>query len=240
MKFGSLYTVTPDSPYDGAVRASDRAYDVLKDDILQWRLAPGTVLGETEQSERLGISRTPLREAITRLAAEGLVDTQRGRAGVVTDVSPANLTELFELREALETQAARLAARRRSTRVFQALREDFLAAPAVLEQGTAGYYELVARLDAAIDAAMNNPFLLAALSGLRSHLARARRLAQDNPARLAESVSEHLLIVQAILDRDEMLAAQATAVHLRKSLANLLATAGSSGASNPSSTKGTP
>ena len=219
------------------MRASDRAYDVLKEDILQWRLAPGTVLGETEQSERLGISRTPLREAITRLAAEGLVDTQRGRAGVVTDVSPANLTELFELREALETQAARLAARRRSTRVFQALRDDFLDAPAVLERGTEGYYELVGRLDDAVDTAMDNPFLLAALSGLRSHLARARRRAQDNPARLAESVSEHLLIVQAILDRDEMLAAQATAVHLRKSLANLLDTAGASG---DSSTKGTP
>jgi DNA-binding GntR family transcriptional regulator len=222
------------------VRASDRAYDVLKEDILQWRLAPGTVLGETEQSERLGISRTPLREAITRLAAEGLVDTQRGRAGVVTDVSAANLTELFELREALETQAARLAARRRNTRVFQTLRDDFLAAPAVLEQGSAGYYELVSRLDAAIDTAIANPFLLASLSGLRSHLARARRLAQDNPARLAESVSEHLLIVQAILDRDEMLAAQATAVHLRKSLANLLDSAGSLGLSVSSSTKGTP
>lgn len=222
------------------MRASDRAYDILKEDILQWRLAPGTVLGETEQSERLGISRTPLREAITRLAAEGLVDTQRGRAGVVTDVSPANLTELFELREALETQAARLAARRRSTRVFQALRDDFVAAPAALAHGTAGYYDLVSRLDAAIDTAVGNPFLLTALSGLRSHLARARRLAQDNPARLAESVSEHLLIVQAILDRDEMLAGQATAVHLRKSLANLLDTAGSPGLSGSSSTKGTP
>ncbi|MBG6237470.1 DNA-binding GntR family transcriptional regulator [Mycetocola sp. CAN_C7] len=222
------------------MRASDRAYDVLKDDILQWRLAPGTVLGETEQSERLGISRTPLREAITRLAAEGLVDTQRGRAGVVTDVSPANLTELFELREALETQAARLAARRRKAEVFLALRDDFLAAPAGLDRDTAGYYDLVGRLDAAVDAAMANRFLLASLTGLRSHLARARRLAQDNPARLAESVAEHLLIVQAILDRDEMLAAQATAVHLRRSLANLLDTAGSPGASDLSSTKGTP
>ena len=220
------------------MRASDRAYDVLKEEILQWRLPPGTVLGETEQSERLGISRTPLREAITRLAAEGLVDTQRGRAGVVTDVSPANLTELFELREALETQAARLAARRRNTRVFQALREDFAAAPALLEQGTAGYYDLVGRLDAAVDTAMANPFLLASLTGLRGHLARARRLAQDNPGRLAESAAEHLLIVQAILDRDEMLAAQATAVHLRKSLANLLDTAGPVGATV--STKGTP
>jgi DNA-binding GntR family transcriptional regulator len=222
------------------VRASDRAYDVLKEDILQWRLAPGTVLGETEQSERLGISRTPLREAITRLAAEGLVDTQRGRAGVVTDVSPANLTELFELREALETQAARLAARRRSTRVFEQLREGFLAAPAGLETGTSGYYDLVARLDDAIDDAVANPFLLASMAGLRNHLARVRRLAQDNPARLAESVSEHLLIVQAILDRDEMLAAQATAVHLRKSLANLLDTAGTFGGAVSTSTKGTP
>ncbi|MET1053391.1 MAG: GntR family transcriptional regulator [Mycetocola sp.] len=222
------------------MRASDRAYGILKDDILQWRLAPGTVLGETEQSQRLGISRTPLREAILRLAADGLVDTQRGRAGVVTDVSPTNLTELFELREALETQAARLAARRRDADVFLALRDDFRAAPNGLEHGTADYYALVGRLDAAIDTAMANPFLLASLAGLRSHLARARRLAQDNPRRLAESVSEHVLIVQAILDRDEMLAAQATAVHLRKSLANLLDTAGSSGASDVSSTKGTP
>ncbi|WP_411721540.1 GntR family transcriptional regulator [Mycetocola sp.] len=222
------------------MRASDRAYAALKEDILQWRLAPGTVLGETEQSERLGISRTPLREAITRLAAEGLIDTQRGRAGVVTDVSPANLPELFELREALETQAARLAARRRNTQTFEQLREDFLAAPAALTDGASGYYDLVARLDAAIDDAVANPFLLASLAGLRNHLARIRRLAQDNPARLAESVSEHLLIVQAILDRDEMLAAQATAVHLRKSLANLLDATGTAAGVVTSSTKGTP
>ncbi|MCU1559303.1 GntR family transcriptional regulator [Mycetocola sp.] len=222
------------------MRASDRAYDVLKEDILSWRLAPGTVLGETEQSERLGISRTPLREAITRLAAEGLVNTQRGRAGVVTDVSPANLPELFELREALETQAARLAARRRNTEAFEQLRQDFLSAPAGLAHGASGYYDLVARLDAAIDDAVANPFLLASLAGLRNHLARIRRLAQDNPARLTESVSEHLLIVEAILDRDETLAAQATAVHLRKSLANLLAAAGAPAVIAPSSTKGTP
>ena len=234
-----LYTQDAKPAYAGFVRASDRAYAVLKEDILQWRLAPGTVLGETEQSERLGISRTPLREAITRLAAEGLVDTQRGRAGVVSDVSPANLAELFELREALETQAARLAARRRTAQTFEVLRDDFLAAPADLSHGATGYYELVARLDAAIDEAVANPFLLASLAGLRNHLARIRRLAQDNPARLAESASEHLLIVQAILDGDEMLAAQATAVHLRKSLTNLI-DAGAAGDTAPSSTKGTP
>ncbi|AWB85296.1 GntR family transcriptional regulator [Mycetocola zhujimingii] len=221
------------------MRASDKAYDVLKEDILSWKLRPGTVLGETEQSERLGISRTPLREAITRLAAEGLVDTQRGRAGVVTDVSAANLAELFELREALETQAARLAARRRSASVFEALRADFESARATVAEDTAGYYALVARLDAAIDDAMANRFLLSSLKGLRGHLARARRLAQDNPDRLTESIGEHLLIVQAILDRDELLAAQATAVHLRKSLTNLLDTAALNAGAPESSMKGT-
>lgn len=220
------------------MRASDKAYDVLKEEILSWRLSPGTVLGETEQSERLGISRTPLREAITRLAAEGLVATQRGRAGVVTDVSAANLAELFELREALETQAARLAARRRNARVFETLRSDFESARTSVAENTADYYALVARLDTAIDAAMANKFLSTSLRGLRSHLARARRLAQDNPARLTESVGEHLLIVQAILDGDELLAAQATAVHLRKSLTNLLDTAALS-AGTESSMKGT-
>ncbi|MFU8947199.1 GntR family transcriptional regulator [Mycetocola zhadangensis] len=221
------------------MRASDKAYDVLKEEILSWRLSPGTVLSETEQSERLGISRTPLREAITRLAAEGLVDTQRGRAGVVTDVSAGNLAELFELREALETQAARLAARRRNPRVFDALRSDFENARATVAENTAGYYELVARLDAAIDAAIENKFLLSSLRGTRSHLARARRLAQDNPDRLSESVGEHLLIVQAILDGDELLAAQATAVHLRKSLLNLLDTAALNAGTPESSMKGT-
>jgi DNA-binding GntR family transcriptional regulator len=226
--------------YSGRVRASDRAYDVLKEEILSWRLQPGTVLAETEQSERLGISRTPLREAITRLAAEGLVDTQRGRAGVVTDVSAADLAELFELREALETQAARLAARRRSARIFEVLRSDFESARITVASDTAGYYALVARLDSAIDDAMANSFLSTSLRGLRGHLARARRLAQDNPSRLTESVGEHLLIVQAILDRDELLAAQATAVHLRKSLTNLLDTAASTASTPEFPTKGTP
>jgi len=237
------------------VRASDKAYEALREDILHWRLAPGTVLGESEQSARLGISRTPLREAITRLAAEGLVDTAHGRACVVTAVSPDNLVELFELREALETQASRLAARRRAPRVFEQLLADFDAASEQLGRQVAAssahdeYYALVARLDAAVDDAVANPYLLNALRGLRAHLVRARRLAHDNPVRLAESAAEHRLIVQAIVDSDETLASQATAVHLKKSLDNLLRSMRRSGESDSPSagfttarrrTKGTP
>jgi len=69
------------------MRASDKAYAALRDDIIEWRLAPGTVLAEVEQSERLGVSRTPLREALSRLSAEGLTTTAGGRGVVVSDIS---------------------------------------------------------------------------------------------------------------------------------------------------------
>ena len=59
------------------MRASEKAYTALREDIMEWRLLPGAVLAEVEQSERLGISRTPLREALGRLSAEGLIQVKR-------------------------------------------------------------------------------------------------------------------------------------------------------------------
>src|SRR5665213_3459484 len=108
------------------MRASETAYQLLRDEIIQWKLEPGTPLGEVETSLRHGVSRTPLREALSRLIAEGLVRTGPGRTAVVTSLSRRDIVELFELREALETQAARLAARRRNASVFEALRADFM------------------------------------------------------------------------------------------------------------------
>src|SRR5690606_7308296 len=113
----------------GTTRASDRAYRALRDDIIDWALPPGTVLGEVEQADRIGVSRTPLREALSRLVADGLVAPQAGRGLVVTDVSVDNIRELFEVRRALEEQAARLAARRADASTFAALEAEFLAAP---------------------------------------------------------------------------------------------------------------
>jgi DNA-binding GntR family transcriptional regulator len=98
-------------------------------------------------------------------------------------------------------------------------------APALLEDGDPArheYYELVARLDAAIDEAVQNPLLVATLTGVRTHVARIRRLAHDNPERLREAAREHLMIVDAIVDGSESLAAHATQLHLHRSLKNIL------------------
>lgn len=209
------------------MRASDRAYQALLAEIVDGTLAPGVVLAEVEQSTRLGVSRTPLREALTRLTADGLVSSQSGRGVVVTEISDDGIVELFELREGLEEQAARLAAQRRDPTIFITLKQQFLAAPGLIESGEKGirvYYELIHKFDEAIDISVKNEYLVAALRNVRMHLARIRRLARHNPHRLVESARETLLITEAIIDGDAALAAHATHVHLHNSLKNIKAT----------------
>ena len=205
------------------MRASDRAYASLLDEIQQGILPAGTVLGEVEQAARLGVSRTPLREALGRLAADGLVAQQSPRVTVVTDVDAGDIRELFEVRRALEETAARLAAERGDAAIFAVLAEEFERASLAGQAGLDAYYGLIARFDAALDASVGNDYLTTALRGVRTHLVRVRRLARDNPDRLAASVAEHRLIAEAIAARDAELSAHATHVHLHNALANILA-----------------
>ena len=203
------------------MRASDTAYRTLFHEIVNGDLAPGTILAEVEQSTRLGISRTPLREALSRLLADGLVESAPGRGVVITEVSIENITELYEFREALEEQAVRLAAQRRNPQVFRKIAEEFAHASKLIEAGDQGvrhYYELNEKFDDAVDAAVQNAYLVAALHNARVHLSRIRRFSKGDAARLHESAAETLLIIQAIVDGDATLAAHATHVHLHKSL----------------------
>lgn len=213
--------------YTRVVRASDRAYAALREDIVEWRLPPGTMLAEVEQSERLGVSRTPLREALGRLSAEGLTATAGGRGIVVTGISLEDIDDLFELRETIECRAAALAAERGEPAVFAALRVEFLEAPQLLREADRSrhdYYALIGRLDEAIDEATANSYLVQAISGLRVHLARVRRLAADDDARLIAAANEHAAIAEAIADRNPRLAEAATTVHLHRSLSHIKAT----------------
>jgi DNA-binding GntR family transcriptional regulator len=207
------------------MRASDRAYEALREDILQWRLPPGTLLAEVEQSVRLGVSRTPIREALARLTSEGLTAPRGGRGAVVTDISVDHLGELFELRGALECRAAELAARRGDPSLFAGLETELLASREATAASTdhTSYYALVGRLDSAIDAAAGNSYLSAALKNLRVHLTRIRRLAQDDPDRLAAAATEHAAIAAAIAAGNPVLASAATTIHLHNSLGYLLA-----------------
>lgn len=205
------------------MRASDRAYATLLDEIQRGVLAPGTVLGEVEQAVRLGVSRTPAREAIGRLVANGLAAQLSPRVTVVSHFDAGDIRALFEVRRALEENAARLAAAKREPQEFAELAEAFASAhPEEGELAADAYYELIARFDAALDAAVDNHYFTNALRTIRTHLARARRLARDNRDRLHASVAEHRLIAEAIAVGDAELAAHATHVHLHNALAAIL------------------
>ena len=204
------------------MRASDRAYRTLLDEIQSGRLAPGAVVGEVEQAARLGVSRTPLREALGRLGADGLVVQQSPRVTVVSDLDAGDIRELFEVRRALEETAARLAAARGDAETFATLADEFTTASVDGAAAADDYYGLIARFDAALDGAVANDYLTSALRSIRTHLVRVRRLARDNPSRLAASVAEHGLIASAIAARDADLAAHATHVHLHNALTSIL------------------
>jgi len=205
---------------DHGSRAGDRAYATLLREIQHGELAPGAVLGEVEQAARLGVSRTPLREALRRLRADGLVRQASPRVTVVADVEAADIVALFDVRRALEETAARLAAGRGDRAVFGGLSDAFAATGAVTDPDA--YYGLIARFDAALDEAAANDYLAAALAIVRTHLVRVRRLARDNPERLAASIGEHRLIAAAIAAGDADLAAHATHVHLHNALTSIL------------------
>lgn len=215
------------------MRASDRAYRALREEIVEGALTPGTILGEVEQSARLGLSRTPLREALSRLVSDGLAAPATGRGVVVTAVSLAEAPRLFDLRIALETLASRRAAERTThpsdglalRERFSSLADHFDRATTELATGAdpTAYYALTEELDTALDIASGNTYLAESLRGLRLHLGRLRRLARNSPARLAASAQEHAAIARAVAAGDPELAAAATVVHLHQALAHLLA-----------------
>ncbi|MGM7667574.1 GntR family transcriptional regulator [Microbacterium sp. A93] len=205
------------------MRASERAYRTLRQDIIDGHLPPGSVLGEVEQSERLGLSRTPLREAIGRLVAEGLAAPSSGRGTVVTEVSLAEADALFDLRTVLEVLAARRAAEHADPQVFSDLAARFDSAVEPLRGGQdpADYYRLTAELDAAVDAACANAYLAQHLKSVRVHLDRLRRFSRNDPVRLSTSATEHSAIARALAQRNPELATATTTLHLHHALDHL-------------------
>ncbi|MCG7433211.1 GntR family transcriptional regulator [Kocuria indica] len=206
------------------MRAGERAYRELRADIVSWRLVPGQVLGEVDLSERLGISRTPVREALSRLTADGLTEPHNGRGVVVSALSADDVRALYELRDTLDCRAAELAAQRGDPETFRTLADELSHAAERLSDDPdhPAYYELVDRMDEQIDAAAGNPYLQQALENVRLHLARVRRLATSDPQRLAAAAAEHEAIARAIAHGDAPLAVATTRVHLKNALSKAL------------------
>jgi DNA-binding GntR family transcriptional regulator len=210
---------------DPAQSKADQVHAQLKTEIELGELAPGAPLSELWLVERTGASRTPVREALRRLSAEGLVDLTPRLGARVSRVSAQSVRNLFEFRQLLEPAAIRQAteaatadpaARAR----FAEMRAGFarIQAEAPSQTRSRAFYELADRFDWAIIDATRNEHLRRAIADLRPHTARLRNLSHLDPHRTDDSVVEHLAICDALLAGDPDAAASLIAGHLVESL----------------------
>jgi DNA-binding GntR family transcriptional regulator len=187
---------------DGGLIA-DRAYAELRDRIVTLRLSPGTALREDALMAELGLGRTPLREAVKRLALEGLVEVLPRSGTFVTDVQAADIVHIAEVRAELEAQAARLAAKRMDDH-GRAVAAQLDAALEAIEgtQGIDVYMRLDERVHHFVWETAGNPYLLDALERLWALSLRIWHLVLGRVPTLPAAVHEQRALLDALVAGD--------------------------------------
>lgn len=207
----------------GTRTSTERAVATLREQILDGTLLPGARLGEVEVSERLGVSRTPVREALGRLAAEGLVEIVPNRGARVATWSAREIEGIFELRALLEPQLTALAAANVTADDLAEL--DDLAAR-MRAAGAADDREAIAPLnrrfhDRLVEIA-DHPALAQALAGAIHRTVVARNLHEYDDASLHRALAHHVEIVAALREADGEWARAVMTAHIRNARAVML------------------
>lgn len=192
-----------------------KAYDAIKDAILTLKLEPGTPIVETDLAEQLGISKTPVRDALQELEREGFVARVLFKGTVVTDVTPKDVTEVFQLRAVLEGLAARIAAPLLSEGELDRIDEILTAAESALARGDLSLCSQYGqKLHLTIIEKTNNERLGQIIGNLDDHVQRFRIVSDRIHGRLNKSVVEHRRVLEGLRRRDPAAAEQAMRDHL--------------------------
>ena len=193
--------------------------DQLRVRIFAHELAPGTWIDEQTLAKEFGISRTPLREAIKVLAAEGLITMKLRRGAYVTEVNRGDLEQIFTILSLLEGQAAKEAATKAQEKDLNELDDMHLRLEkAAADRNLDQFFEVNVRFHERIIAIANNPWLTGVIADLRKVLKLQRKDSLSRTGRLQSSLSEHREILKALLKRDPIAAEQAMRTHLARGL----------------------
>jgi len=216
--------VSRQSVEDGATLA-DQVFSRIRRQIVEGEIAPGAKISEPELARTLGISRGPLREAIGRLEAGGLLVRRANVGARVVELSLEQLLEIFLIREALEGLAARLAAERMPQEEIEELRRLLAQHQAQVEQEAGrAYFQKEGDLDFhyRIVKGSRNDRLIQILCNDLYHLVRMYRyqLGMASP-RARRGLQEHVHIVEAIAERDPEMAEILMRRHVRASRRNV-------------------
>jgi len=193
--------------------------DQLRVRIFAHELAPGTWIDEQTLAKEFGISRTPLREAIKVLAAEGLITMKLRRGAYVTEVNRGDLEQIFTILSLLEGQAAKEAATKAQEKDLNELDDMHLRLEkAAADRNLDQFFEINVRFHERIIAIANNPWMTGVIADLRKVLKLQRKDSLSRTGRLQSSLSEHREILKALLKRDPIAAEQAMRTHLARGL----------------------
>lgn len=210
-------------PVDPGRPVADQIHGGLKTAILQGILPPGCLLSETEVGQRFGASRTPVRDAFTRLREDGLIVTWPSRGSYVAPISEAAVRQAQFLREALElAHVARLCETGLAPRMQAVLAENLAAqARAAATQDTDGFQSLDDGFHVALAQATGHDRAETLLVREKSALDRLRILSLSDGTHMARLLDQHQGILAAILARDTEKAVAAMRSHLRVVLTTL-------------------
>jgi len=200
------------------VSLSRQAYEALRQAIVGAEIPAGDVIHEGDWAERLGMSRTPIREALHRLAQEGLVERVPHRGTFVREASLEDLREIYQLRVVLEAIAAEDAVNRLTEAEIDQTEEAWTALARSLEQGIVPDYETVGRLDNAfhmmIVSHSSNRRLRAFMEELNQEVLRYQLITARVLGDVDVTVAQHVALTRLLRDRDGQRLAQALKDHI--------------------------
>ena len=178
-------------------------FQKLRSLLVEGVIAPGSKLNERELAESLNVSRTPIREAIKRLAADGLVELIANRGAIAVQLSHADVVHTFDVIAQLEGYSGELAAKNISTATLselEALQYEMMASYA--RRDLSNYYKLNLRIHHLINQAANNPVLTQLFSQVNARIEALRFRSNQNGVKWEKAVEEHQEMIDALKTHD--------------------------------------
>lgn len=209
---------------EGYELLSQKVYRVLKAEIIKGSLKPGTKLLEGKIAKQMGVSRTPIREALRELAAEGFVKMSPNQGMIVINSSIEDIQEVLQIRGVLEGLAARLAAEKINQKEVNEL-EKYLKQMEIFtkKDDALAFSEMDAEFHELILNVCGNKRLIQLRRNLSDQAHRYRIRSLSIPGRLRYSLKEHQEIVEAIKKKDSIQANRLSQIHIKNVLKNILA-----------------
>ncbi|WP_448616780.1 GntR family transcriptional regulator [Modestobacter sp. URMC 112] len=199
-------------------RASDQAYQLLLERILDLRIPPGTVVNEQQLALEIGLGRMPVREALARLAGDRLITVMPRRGTVVTGLNLEEVLDLFEAREVIECAIARIAARRASDGDLTDLRTLIASADAARDDAQAlAFLRDDHEIHSALVHMAGNPLLQDAAHRLLKHNLRFWRSYWSSRPVQHSSMLAHAALLEALEARNPAAAEEAMRHHILQS-----------------------